>query len=459
MLNIGIIGNYHFGKSTLINCIMGYPLATTGNGTATTHTTIHYLYGDNYIEYYDRNRLKNVMSVSIDNLTSLNGIDTAQDIEEVFVYLCFPLLKFFRITDLPGLSNNQHDNAVTMKALKQIDYAIVVETNERTIGGEMSQLYDHIQMLKKFEVPYYLILNCRENHWDPTLEYNYDIANANHTILRSYPPITYPFKVGEYIIVNLMWYWLAIQGLNDENQRNRYEGNLKKYQLWEKPKEELIEASNFNLIQKIFSMENVMYLELRKDLKEEIMKLKKELCPIGTIQMFAFQDMSDNEWLFCDGSQYSIDEYSALYKTIRHTFDKENTPEGFFCVPDLQGKFIRGWDMSGAVDKMREFGSYQEDSFQDHGHKGRCDSEGSHQHRVGTDQWNRRYGGFGSDALTHKDIVDFSSTTKDYYTNDTGSHIHAIFVEQSKSLDEQAIRVSTETRPKNIALLYCIKAK
>lgn len=88
-------------------------------------------------------------------------------------------------------------------------------------------------------------------------------------------------------------------------------------------------------------MENRAYLQLRKYLKEEIKRLKEELCPIGTIQTFAFECIPP-WWLTCDGHPFRIDEYPELYKVIGYTFGGEGTEE--FKVPVLRSKFVRGWD-------------------------------------------------------------------------------------------------------------------
>ena len=41
----------------------------------------------------------------------------------------------------------------------------------------------------------------------------------------------------------------------------------------------------------LFSMDNRAYLELKNEFKEELAKLKEELCPVGTIQAFAFNNV------------------------------------------------------------------------------------------------------------------------------------------------------------------------
>ena len=92
------------------------------------------------------------------------------------------------------------------------------------------------------------------------------------------------------------------------------------------------------------------------------------LIPTGAILAFASQKAPEG-WLICNGDELRIEDYRNLYEVIGDTFNRTNTPKGFFCLPDLQGQFIRGWDKDGNIDSQRDFGSSQEDAFQ--GHKDR----------------------------------------------------------------------------------------
>ncbi|WON82301.1 MULTISPECIES: phage tail protein [Chromobacterium] len=63
-------------------------------------------------------------------------------------------------------------------------------------------------------------------------------------------------------------------------------------------------------------------------------------------------------WLKCDGSLVSRGTYPGLFAVIGTTYgagDGSTT----FNLPDLRGEFIRGWDYGGGVDDGRAFGSWQ----------------------------------------------------------------------------------------------------
>ena len=143
--------------------------------------------------------------------------------------------------------------------------------------------------------------------------------------------------------------------------------------------------------------------------------------PAGMIMYYTARN-APTGWLACNGQAVSRITYASLFAVIGTTFgegDKSTT----FNVPDLRGEFIRGWDDSRGVDPSRGFGSYQTDSFKAHTHQVK---EGSVCPRWPTDQ---------SDVLVSGDdytrLVSYQSTT----TSTGGS----------------------ETRPRNVAFLPCIK--
>ena len=133
--------------------------------------------------------------------------------------------------------------------------------------------------------------------------------------------------------------------------------------------------------------------------------------PAGAVQSFAM-NTAPTGWLDCDGSAVSRTTYSTLYTAIGTTFgagDGSTT----FNVPDLRGEFIRGWDDGRGVDSGRTFGSAQADELK------------SQRHSIA-------FAGNGWDAYTGLN----QGTGVTDYTDYTGGD---------------------ETRPRNIALLYCIK--
>lgn len=198
--------------------------------------------------------------------------------------------------------------------------------------------------------------------------------------------------------------------------------------------------------------------------EEILQQLRKDIVPIGSILAFPSKKVP-NGYLPCEGQEISIQLYPELYDIIGHTWGgSKNT----FCLPDLQGQFIRGWDREGDVDPQREFGKIQEDSFQGHGHitkATRCttDYSGSHQHEVYKEEHG---GGWGTIfySVNHDGFAHSESCKKGKVSiPSAGSHCHSFIpqveVTEPTNIEYGVTRVSIETRPKNIALSFCIKVK
>jgi len=140
-------------------------------------------------------------------------------------------------------------------------------------------------------------------------------------------------------------------------------------------------------------------------------------------------------WLVCDGSSHPIASYPFLHAAIGDTFGGDATN---FNVPDLRGEFIRGWDDGRGVDAGRAFGSGQGDMFGSHGHD--VNDPGHAHHKASQSGSNG--------ANNDPDYIAcgiFANAYGELFTrgSDTGISI--------------AVNGGNETRPKNVALLPCIK--
>ena len=139
----------------------------------------------------------------------------------------------------------------------------------------------------------------------------------------------------------------------------------------------------------------------------------------GEIAYFAM-NTPPSGYLKANGAAVSRSTYSSLFSAIGTTFGAGNGSTTF-NVPDLRGEFIRGWADDRAVETGRAFGSAQGESFASHTHP----ESTSNSNNVGTYGFE---GGTGYLAVNSG----LTGTT----TGATGG---------------------TETRPRNIALLACIK--
>jgi len=125
-------------------------------------------------------------------------------------------------------------------------------------------------------------------------------------------------------------------------------------------------------------------------------------------------------FLRCNGAAISRSVYSTLFAAIGTLYgigDGSTT----FNLPDLRGEFIRGFDDGRGVDLGRGIGTTQADEFESHNHSTSTITRTIFDSTGGSS-------GYGQDTP--------SGTGQDVNSNFTGG---------------------TETRPRNVAMLYCIK--
>jgi len=156
--------------------------------------------------------------------------------------------------------------------------------------------------------------------------------------------------------------------------------------------------------------------------------------PAGAVMHFA-RSTPPTGWLECNGAAVNRETYSTLFEAIGTSFgvgDGTTT----FQLPDLRGKFVRGWDHSRGVDTGRTFASDQADAQQDFWYVW-------HSYAYNT-------GGIIGDAISSSIVT--SPALANSFPYATNYNYVRFNVEPSSS-----IRVADEVRPVNVALLPCIK--
>jgi phage-related tail fiber protein len=145
--------------------------------------------------------------------------------------------------------------------------------------------------------------------------------------------------------------------------------------------------------------------------------LTTQLLPAGTIIWFG-ASTAPTGYLKANGAAVSRTTYADLFTAIGTTFgvgDGSTT----FNVPDGRGEFFRGWDDGRGVDSGRAFGSTQTDVIKNHTH------------------------------TLNAAICDDGGVVYNVSGGGRGSAVYATGNNSSGS--------SVETRPRNLALLACIK--
>lgn len=144
--------------------------------------------------------------------------------------------------------------------------------------------------------------------------------------------------------------------------------------------------------------------------------------PPGAVQAFAMSTAPPG-WLKANGAAISRTTYAALFAAIGTTFgagDGSTT----FNLPDLRGEFVRGWDDGRGVDSGRVFGAGQSGQMPEHSHNQIGGATG---------------GSFGGASAGWVSNMSATAPT-DRAVSSTGGTEN-----------------SSENRPRNVALLYCIK--
>ena len=160
--------------------------------------------------------------------------------------------------------------------------------------------------------------------------------------------------------------------------------------------------------------------------------------PSGMISTFA-NTSAPSGWLSCDGSAVSRTTYASLFSAISTTYGSGDGSTTF-TLPDLRGYFVRGYGTNGDGAASGAFATKVADTYLNHAHTaGVTDPGHAHSYTypaataVRTDALQTAYGQLNTGATTGSNTTGISVTVN---TSSTGG---------------------TETKPKNIALLYCIK--
>ncbi len=141
-------------------------------------------------------------------------------------------------------------------------------------------------------------------------------------------------------------------------------------------------------------------------------------------------------WLECNGVEVSRQTFSNLFSVIGTTFG-EGDGSTTFNLPDLRGEFIRGWDNGRGVDADRVFGAAQGFALEN---------------ILGSAQ----IGGY-STSWPNNDGALYGITVGNYrpasgIASDTVRSANRLGFDASRS-----VSTANETRPRNIALMCCIK--
>lgn len=162
------------------------------------------------------------------------------------------------------------------------------------------------------------------------------------------------------------------------------------------------------------------------------------MIPSGAVMYFAGQT-APTGWLKANGAAVSRTLYAALFQAVGTTYgagDGRTT----FNLPDLRGEFIRGWDDGRGIDSGRTLGSVQGDAIRNITGKIDSGKNGALQ----LFDYIEPTGAFGVEKSWKQWTAESNSG------NDNIPR--AITFDASR-----VVPTANENRPRNIALLACIK--
>jgi len=153
--------------------------------------------------------------------------------------------------------------------------------------------------------------------------------------------------------------------------------------------------------------------------------------PAGSVVYHA-ANSAPTGFIKANGATVSRTTYADLFASIG-TLYGAGDGSSTFEVPDLRGEFARGFDDGRGVDTSRTFGSSQSEEV------------GPHRHFVIN---TNNQGNFGSWVNLYIAKSNTNGGSQNYSLNGTN-------VEPTVGLTSEG--TGTETRPRNVALLACIK--
>lgn len=156
--------------------------------------------------------------------------------------------------------------------------------------------------------------------------------------------------------------------------------------------------------------------------------------PVGSMIGFPVDKVAPG-FLELDGSVKSAATYPDLAVFLGGAFNKGDEGAGNFRLPDSRGEFLRGWDHGRGVDAGRGIGSYQSSQIESHRH---LNGAGSSSPGAGADPYIYGTTGDGTPGVATSRLSETAGAPNQQgYTSLTGGE---------------------ETRPRNMSVIWCIKA-
>ena len=167
--------------------------------------------------------------------------------------------------------------------------------------------------------------------------------------------------------------------------------------------------------------------------------------PVGAMLPFP-KDTVPPGYLEVDGSVQSAAVYPDLAAYLGTTFNKGDEPAGYFRLPESRAEFLRGWDHGRGVDAGRALGTAQADSYPLHRHGLPIAGSDNNLAIVRGSVWPALGGASKPISNGSNSVISLGGVS----TTSAASY--------QLSTVQDADTQSGETRPRNLAVMWCFKA-
>lgn len=170
----------------------------------------------------------------------------------------------------------------------------------------------------------------------------------------------------------------------------------------------------------------------------EAMIAQASALPVGATVAFPLNKVAPG-FLELDGSVKSIALYPDLAAFLGTAFNRGDEGAGNFRLPESRGEFLRGWDHGRGVDIGRAVGSFQADALKTHFHYLPTESGGNQV----------------SDPAGINPTTVLKDNPVDWLARTAGDNPTFNTLGNPRTYSAGA---EVETRPRNLAVVWCIKA-
>lgn len=289
ILQLGIVGGFQNGKSTLINCLLGNRVAVSGSGLSTTKQVIRYRYTEFPCIFVQKKNGKKLLPIAQYN-------DFLSDLSTTYFEVGFPcdLLKQVEIWDTPGFNAEDRDDKVTTECLDKLDCVLFLLGGSK--GGLNDAEKDIFHKICSRHLPHIVVFNSQaavDMQWIPQSDDNLLLRQTTAAQM-SQMEIFSALSVTESRIlpVNTAWFWYDL--LKHNSDKNDF---LLPQTAGEKQLMMIVES----------------YLTCMTQVNRDILGI---LSNINTLKDFLQKDS------LCFGNLHTMVELHQNFHSIRQAFNK-----------------------------------------------------------------------------------------------------------------------------------------